>query len=139
MKKFITSVLCLMFAVAFMAVVPSVKAAEKPKPEMCIMTLAFLIDANKDIIVKIHTVEGTRFNQYMEKVNFLRAQKKLFPLEAVGMVIAEFKNGKIGSVLVDKNTCVVPGTISSGSMAEMKKVYEEIGFADLFDVVGGEV
>lgn len=138
MKKLLTSVLCLSFAFAFMVATP--KAADKPQPEMCTyMTLSYLIEANKDIIVKIHTVEGKRFNQYLDKVNFLRSEKKLFPLEAVGMVIAEFKNGKLGTALVDKNTCVVPGTISSGAMAELKDVYGEIGFADLFDVVGGEV
>ncbi len=140
MKRLIVSLCLIVGALALMVVAPiAAKAADKPAPEMCsFMTLSFLIEQNRDIIVKLHTVEGERFKQFLDKVNFMRAQNKLWPLEAVGMVIAEFKNGKIGTALVDKNTCVVPGTISGGSIAEVKIMLGEIGFADLLDVVGTE-
>ncbi len=133
MKKLLTSVLCLMFAVAFMAFTTTSRA---DKPVCTFMTLAFLIEANKDRIVKIHTVEGEKFKLYLDKVNAMRTAKKFWPIEAVGMVIAEFKTGRIGTALVDKNACVVPGTVMAGNMAEMKEIFKVVDADHFFDVVG---
>lgn len=134
MKKLFASVLCLVFALAFMVTVPAVKAADKP---ICtFMTLSYLLEANKDKIVKLHTVEGEKFKLYLDKVNAMRAAKKFWAIEAVGIAIAEFKNGKIGTALVDKNGCVVPGTIMAGSLAEMREIFKVVQSDHFFDAVG---
>ncbi len=140
MKRLLVPVLCILGVIALMVAAPFVaRADDKPAAEVCsFMSLSFLIESNKDRIAKIHVVEGEKFIQYLDKVNYLRAQKKLFALESVGMVIAEFKNGKIGTVLVDKNKCVLPGTLMAGTMAEMINIFKEVQSEHLFDVVGSE-
>lgn len=114
-----------------------VSQANADTPVCTFMSLSFLLESNKDRIVKIHTVEGEKFTQYLDKINAMRAAKKYWALEAVGMVIAEFKTGRIGTALVDKNQCVVPGTIMAGSLAEMKEIFKVVQSDHFFDVVGG--
>ncbi|MDI9668959.1 hypothetical protein, partial [Acinetobacter baumannii] len=39
---------------------------------VCAVTIDYLIEVNKDKIVKIHVIEGKAFEKYLTNVNFLR-------------------------------------------------------------------
>lgn len=135
MKKLLASVLCLMLAVAFMAINTSVKAAV-----ICsIVSYEELLEINRDKIIRLHIVPDAVFQKYLKNANIIRAASKLHTLEAKGMSVAEFKNGNVGTVLVDSNDCVVPGSMQAGKLEDMKERFVITDSVAIFDPVGGEV
>lgn len=130
LKKLFAISFALMLSTSYMN---TTQAADK---ECAFVSVQYLLEVNKDKIVKLHTVEGEKFEKYLSKVNTLRAKNGYLPIVSVGMLIAEFKNGKIGTALIDAQGCVLYGTLSAGSLAEIKEVFKEVDSVDLLDIVG---
>ena len=136
MKKLLASVLCLMFALAFMVTGAAVNAADKPK---CVTpTQTEFLEQNKDHIIKLHVVPMDKMKEFLFQVNNKRASAKLYPWEADIMLLAELKTGWIGIALF-KDTCIVPGTVIAGPMAKMLMFMRELKSQDILSVVGGAV
>ena len=136
MKKLLTSVLCLIATVAFMAVVPSVKAADKPK--CAISTQTEFLEDNKEHIVKLHIVPADKMKEYLFQVNNKRASAKLYPWEADIMLLAELKSGFLGIALF-KDTCIVPGSVIAGPMGKMFMFLKELKSESILTVTAGAV
>lgn len=136
MKKLLASVLCLFAAVAFMAIAPSTKAADKPR---CVTpTQTEFLEQNKDHILKLHVVPDGELQIFLTEINAKRAVAKMHPLEADIMLLAELKAGMFG-IAMFKDTCIVPGSVIAGPMGKMFMFLKELKSEHILSVTGGAV
>lgn len=86
-------------------------------------------------ILKLHTIEPKKMQNYLNNKNAARLAVGQFALEADIMVVAELPGGWLGTIMF-KDGCVVPGTDEVLPIAQMREFFKTMNAEDILDGIG---